>query len=175
MDVADQLQKLQQLHQSGAISDEEYAKAKDNLLNSPPEGRADVPVSPATTEQQTRQWAMFLHLSQLAGFLVPLAGLIAPILIWQIKKEELPGIDGHGKIVINWLLSAVLYAIALGFLLLIVFGVAAIIRPFAILSLPLVMALSMIGIASVAFAIVGGIKASNGEVWKYPLSIPFFK
>ena len=74
MDVADQLQKLQQLHQSGAISDEEYSKAKAQLINSPPQGGAGVPANPATAEQQTRQWAMFLHLSQLAGFLCPWQG-----------------------------------------------------------------------------------------------------
>src|SRR5207248_4635078 len=48
-------------------------------------------------EQQTRQWALFLHLSILAGFVVPFAGLIVPIVIWQLKKAELPGIDVHGK------------------------------------------------------------------------------
>ena len=48
MNVADELQKLQQLHQSGAISDEEYAKAKANLLNSPPQGGSGVPANPAT-------------------------------------------------------------------------------------------------------------------------------
>jgi len=28
---------------------------------------------------------------------------------------------------------------------------------------------------AIAFPIVGGIKANNGEVWRYPLSIQFFK
>ncbi|MGA2060305.1 MAG: DUF4870 domain-containing protein [Thermoguttaceae bacterium] len=27
----------------------------------------------------------------------------------------------------------------------------------------------------IIFPIVGGIKAKNGELWKYPLSIQFFK
>jgi uncharacterized protein len=156
MNVADELQKLQQLHQSGAISDEEYAKAKDNLLNVP----SGAPVAPATVEQQTRQWAMFLHLSQLASFLVPLAGLIVPILIWQIKKTELPGIDVHGKIVVNWIISEILY------------GIVSFILLFVLVGFPLLMALVILAIV---FPIIGGIKANNGEVWKYPLSIPFFK
>jgi uncharacterized Tic20 family protein len=33
-------------------------------------------------DQQTRQWAMFLHLSQFAGYIIPLAGLVVPIIIW---------------------------------------------------------------------------------------------
>jgi uncharacterized Tic20 family protein len=44
-----------------------------------------------------RTWAMFLHLSQLANLLLPLAGLVAPILIWQLKKDQLPALDQQGK------------------------------------------------------------------------------
>ena len=33
MNVADELEKLQQLHQSGGISDDEFAKAKAKLLS----------------------------------------------------------------------------------------------------------------------------------------------
>lgn len=103
---------------------------------------------------------MLLHLSLLAGFLVPMAGLIAPIVIWQIKKTELPGIDVHGKIVANWVISAFLY------------GVGCFLLVFVLVGIPLFIAL---GIMAIVFPIIGGIKANNGEAWKYPLSIPFFK
>jgi len=116
---------------------------------------------PASLEQQTRQWAMFLHLSLLAGCVVPMAGLVAPIVIWQIKKTELPGIDAHGKVVMNWLLSALIYSVV-SFILIFVF----------LIGIPLLLAL---GVLSIVFPIIGGIKANNGELWKYPLSIPFFK
>jgi phage shock protein C len=53
MSTADELQKLQQLRQSGAISDEEYAKAKADLLNAPPGGSGS-PVVPVDVERQTR-------------------------------------------------------------------------------------------------------------------------
>jgi hypothetical protein len=159
MSTAEELQKLQQLHESGALSDDEYAKAKAHQLSSPPGGPA-APVVPVDVEQQTRQWAMFLHLSLLAAFLLPMAGLIVPIIIWQVKKTELPGIDVHGKIVANWIISALLYGLGC-FLLL-----------FVIVGIPLFMALAVM---SIIFPIIGGIKANSGEVWKYPLSIPFFK
>lgn len=160
MNIADELQKLQQLHQSGAISDEEFATAKANLLNGPPPAGSSAPAGPVDVEQQTRQWAMFLHLSQLANFVAPLAGVILPILIWQIKKGELPGIDEHGKIVMNWIISAVLYGVVCFFLVFLVIGV---------------LLLPVLAILAIVFPIIGGIKANNGEVWKYPLSIPFFK
>jgi uncharacterized Tic20 family protein len=163
MTIADELQKLEQLHRSGALSDEEFAKAKDALLHGPPPappwaGPAADPT--AALERETRQWAMFLHLSLLAGFIVPLGGLVLPIVIWQIKKAELPGIDVHGKIVTNWIISAFLYAVGCVILIL------------AIVGIPLLIALGVLG---VVFPIIGAVKANNGEVWKYPLSIPFLK
>jgi hypothetical protein len=160
MNVADELEKLQRLHDSGGISDAEFAKAKDRLLTSPAGGLDSLFGSGGNVEQQTRQWAMLLHISQLAGFVLPLAGLIVPILIWQMKKADLPGIDVHGKIVANWIISEILYTIVSALLIVVIIGI------------PLLMA---IGILGIVFPIIGGIKANNGEVWKYPLSIPFFK
>jgi uncharacterized Tic20 family protein len=116
--------------------------------------------SPSGSEQETRLWAMGLHLSQLAGFVVPVAGLIVPLVIWQIKKSDLPGIDAHGKVVANWILSMILYS------------VVSVILIFVVIGIPLLLALCAVAIA---FPIIGGIKANNGEVWKYPLSISFFK
>lgn len=103
---------------------------------------------------------MILHFSLFSGYIVPIAGLIAPIVIWQLKKPEFPEIDAHGKIVVNWIISAVIYACVFLLLILVAIGI------------PLLMVL---GVLCIIFPIVGGIKANNGEVWKYPLSIPFLK
>jgi hypothetical protein len=111
-------------------------------------------------EQQTRQWAMFLHFSLLAGFMVPLAGLILPIVLWQVKKNDLPGLDVHGKVVANWIISELLY------------GVGCIVLAFLVVGIFLLLGLMVLG---VVFPIIGGIKANNGELWRYPLSIQFFK
>jgi len=152
MGVADEIEKLQRLHQSGALSDEEFARAKDRLLGAPsPAGASD-----AATEQETRQWAMFLHLSQLAGFVLPLAGLVLPIVIWQVKKTSLPGIDVHGKVVANWIISVIVY------------GVACVLLAFVVIGIPLLVALAVVALV---FPIIGGMKAGNGEVWRYPMSL----
>ena len=109
---------------------------------------------------QPRQWAMFLHLSLLAGFIIPLAGLAVPIVIWQMKKAEIPEIDAHGKVVVNWLISSVIYF------------AAGVVLTFLVIGVPILLVLSVL---AVVFPIIGGIKANNGEVWKYPLSINFLK
>ena len=111
-------------------------------------------------DKDTKLWAMILHLSVFAGYVVPLAGLIAPIVIWQVKKKDLPQIDAHGKIVVNFIISMVIYAVVSTVLLLVVVGLFLLIA---------------LGIIGVVFPIIGGIKANNGEVWKYPLSISFLK
>jgi uncharacterized Tic20 family protein len=115
---------------------------------------------PTVEDRQLRQWALILHLSQLAGFVIPGAGLVTPIIIWQMKKDEMPGLDAHGRAVANWILSGLIYAAASAVLVIVLIGI------------PLLILLLLVG---VIFPIIGGIKAGDGEVWKYPLSITFFK
>lgn len=118
------------------------------------------PVETSAEERDANMWAMFLHLSLLAGFVVPFGGLIAPIIIWQVKKKDIPSIDEHGKVVVNWLISAIIYAVVSTILVILVVGIFLLI---------------VLGILSVIFPIIGGIKANNGELWKYPLTINFIK
>jgi uncharacterized protein len=166
MTIADDLQKLHQLRESGALNDDEFALAKANVLNGSSDvepawaATAEAEVGPEKQDQQTRQWAFILHLSVLAGFLVPLAGLVVPIVIWQLKKYDLPGIDAHGKNAVNWIISAIIYA------------VVSVPLVFVIIGIPMLMALGALG---VVFPIIAGIKANDGELWKYPMSIPFLK
>jgi uncharacterized protein len=110
--------------------------------------------------KEAQMWAMFLHLSQLGNFLVPFSGVVAPIVIWQLNKDKMATIDEHGKVVVNWMISAFIYAIVCALLVLLLIGI------------PLLIVLAVLG---VVFPIIGGIKANNGEVWKYPLSITFLK
>lgn len=107
-----------------------------------------------------KQWAMVLHFSVFAVFLIPLAGLVVPIVIWQTKKTDIPEIDAHGKVVVNWIISSIIYLIV------------CLALSFILIGIPLLIAL---GVVMIAFPIIGGIRADNGELWVYPLSIQFFK
>jgi len=105
-------------------------------------------------------FCMLLHLSQLSNFLVPLAGYVVPIVMWAIGKDKSPLVDQHGKVVLNWLISEFIYLLVSGLLCIVLIG-------FVIL--PVVIILGIV------FPIIGAVKANDGTVWKYPLSIPFFK
>ena len=115
-----------------------------------------------TTDQDkdVKQWAMILHLSVFAGFIIPFAGLLAPIIIFILKKEEMPGLVPHGYVIFNWLISAFIYSIVCAILTIVLVGLLGFIA---------------LGILCLVFPIIGAIKASEGEVWPYPLSIKFFK
>jgi uncharacterized Tic20 family protein len=110
-------------------------------------------------EKDGRQWGMFIHLSQFAGYVFPLAGLILPIVLWQVKKNELPGVDAHGRIVVNWFLSGLIY------------GIVSTILCIFLIGIPMVFLLIILAIV---YPIVGAVKANDGVIWKYPGSIPFF-
>lgn len=173
MSLADEIQKLRDLHQTGALNDAEFESAKSRLLaagppplpSAPPPLPAStppppVPAAPADNQATLNQWAMILHLSMLAGFVVPVAGLVAPIVIWQMKKKEIPGLDAHGCHAVNWIITAFICGIVFGLLCLVFIGI------------PLLMVL---GLVSIVFPVIAAVKASNGELWRYPMSFDFVK
>lgn len=107
-----------------------------------------------------RTYCTVIHLSQLASIIAPGLGLILPIVMWVVNKDQSERINQHGRVTANWVLSLVVYSIictALAFILIGFIG-------FAIL-----------GVLNLIFAIVAAMKANNDELWVYPLSITFFK
>jgi uncharacterized protein len=159
MSTADEIQKLNDLRERGAITEEEYQKAKARLLNPPPSTADRLGQAVDGVAANENLWSMFIHLSQFCGYVVPLAGMVVPIVLWQMKKNESRTIDLHGRIVTNWLITEFILAVVFGLLTFIVVG------------MPLLIALLVVG---VVFPIIGGIKANNGEAWPYPCSIRFF-
>lgn len=109
---------------------------------------------PGTDQREINQWCMFMHLGLLAGYAVPLGGLVVPIVLWQLKKDESPQIDQHGRMIASAIVAFVLYGILAGLLCLVFIGFILV---------------PVVGICGVVFPIIGGIKANDGEYWPYPL------
>ncbi|RUO62516.1 DUF4870 domain-containing protein [Pseudidiomarina insulisalsae] len=110
--------------------------------------------------KEERTFAMLLHLSQLLGYIAPLAGFIAPIVMWLLKRDESAYIDANGKVVFNWLISAFIW------------GVISVILSFIVIGVFMLFALA---ICHIIFAIMGAIRANDGIVRHYPLTIKFFR
>jgi hypothetical protein len=120
----------------------------------------DQPPAANPAPSQSKTWDMLCHLSALAGFIIPFGNLIGPVLVWQIKKNEFPSVDAHGKESVNFQISVVIYAFV-GFLL-----------TFVLIGIPL---LVLLALGSLVLIVIASIKANNGEAYRYPLTIRFLK
>lgn len=107
-----------------------------------------------------RQMLMFTHLSQLLNYITGIGGLIVPIILWQMKKDEITNMDEHGKAIVNFQISLLIY------------GIVGFILTFIIIGIFILIAVGLVGLI---FPIINGIKANDGKPIKYPLSIPFIQ
>lgn len=105
---------------------------------------------------QERTWAMFAHLSALAGFIIPFGNIIAPLVIWLIKKDESAFVDDQGKEALNFQISLTIYLIVAFILVVIILGIF------------LLVGLVLLGLVLV---VVAAVKANSGEKFRYPLAI----
>ena len=115
-------------------------------------------VSPIPSNERT--FGMLCHLSSLAGYVIPFGNFIGPLVIWLIKKEEMPFVDDQGKESLNFQITVVIALLICIPLMFVIIG---------IILLPIV------GILALVFSIIAAIKANNGEYYRYPLTIRFIK
>ena len=111
-------------------------------------------------EMHEKNWAMGCHLIALAGFVIPFGNIIGPLVFWLIKKDESEFVDEQGKESLNFQISVSIYAIFAAILVILLVGIFLLVA---------------IGIFSLVMVIIAGIKASQGEKYRYPLSIRFIQ
>ena len=109
--------------------------------------------------REDNQLIVITHLSQLVTFVLGFGSLIIPLVLWATQKDRIYKMDEHGKEIVNFQLSILIYVI-ISIPLILVFGLG-------------ILFLILIGILSFVVPIINAIKASNGEIPKYPLSLNF--
>lgn len=134
--------------------------------------------APAETE---RHWAAMAHLSAVLLALVTswaagVAGSVAALVVWLLKKDESPFIAEHAREALNFNLSMLIYACAAVALFIGLVGATVLTLGLGlILTLPagilLAVACGAIGVMWLVCSIIAAIKAWNGEHYRYPLSI----
>ena|SRR5215204_840767 len=108
-----------------------------------------------------KQMGLFVHLSGLAFALFFPAGMILPIILWQMQRDKIPALDAHGKMITNWMISATIY------------GVVSLVLMFVLIGF---LTAAAVWLLAIIFPIIGALKANNeGELWNYPLTIKFLK
>jgi len=107
--------------------------------------------------EQERLWAMLAHLlSFVAAYLA--LGFVAPLVVLLVFGPRSAYVRAHAVESLNFNLSWLLYAIVGGILLIIGIGVLILI---------------VLGIAYVVLVIIASVRANNGQLYRYPLTIRF--
>jgi uncharacterized Tic20 family protein len=108
---------------------------------------------------------MWAHLSALAGLVIGF-NFVGPLIIYLIKKDEGdPFVRDQAAEALNFNLSFFIY-LAVGSIVTFVLILVLI----GLLLLPLLAAMI---VAWVVFVIIGAVRANNGELYRYPLTIRF--
>lgn len=130
-----------------------YLKAYFMSEDAMPVELESVPAVP----QEDRMYAAACHFAGLPIFITTgLANIIAPLVIWMIKKDTMPFVDEHGKESLNFQLT-----------LLIGYVISAVLVYFCI-------GIFLIGallIVQIIFPLIAGIKAYDGQPYRYPMTL----
>lgn len=105
----------------------------------------------SAVSQDEKTLGIVMHVLCLVGF--PILG---PLIVWLVKKDQSSYIDLQGRELLNFQLSFLVYGF-LSFLLC-----------FILIGIPLLFA---VGIATIVLTIIGIVNASEGKVYRFPLTI----
>ena len=100
--------------------------------------------------KEDRQLLVVAHLSQLFGIIIPL-------ILWLTKKDDIKDMDAHGKAIINFQISLIIYAMVT--VLLSFFCIGFILIPVLV-------------IYSILVPIINAVNANNGLPPNYYGAIP---
>lgn len=110
--------------------------------------------------ESERNWGMFCHLSALSGFFFPFGGILGPMIFWLLRKEESEWVNTNGKASMNFQLSMMLYMVLCIPLFILLIGF---------------LFLGVLVLLDIICVIIASVRASSGQEFTYPLSIPFFQ
>jgi uncharacterized protein len=114
---------------------------------------------PPPPPSNIRTWTVLCHASALLGVFFHFFGhILGPLIVWLAKRHESAEIDAHGKEALNFQLSMLIYD-----------AVAAVLC-FVLIGIPI---LILLWIMNTIFVIIASLQASDGKLYRYPLTIRF--
>ena len=125
----------------------------------------------ADVSAEERQWAMFAHLSALAGGLLTSAiggwgFFIGPLVIWLMKKDTMPFVADQAKEALNFNITVSAIFVILLILSFLTLGIGFLI------TLPIML---IVGIAALVLIIIAAMKANQGIAYRYPFTVRLVK
>jgi len=107
-------------------------------------------------DQEIRNAAVAAHLSNFAGLIVPFGSIIGPLAVWLTRRDRDPFIDQAGREALNFGISIAVY------------GSVVLVAALMLVGIPLL----IVGvIAWVVLASLAAVKASQGQTYRYPLTL----
>jgi hypothetical protein len=125
----------------------------------PYQGGYQVPPGGALSPQDEKNWILAAHLSPLIGMIF-LLSFVGPLIVMLVQGPKSPAVRAHAVESLNFNLSVLIYSVVGWVLSATVFLI--------FIGLPL---LIVVGILWLVFTIMASVKASNGEFYRYPLTI----
>ena len=125
-----------------------------------PSSDVTTPPPAGSPSNEEKQWALFAHLSALVGYIIPFGSIIGPLIIWQIKKNEMLFVDDQGKEALNFQITMAIAVIVCIVLMLVLIGFLLI---------------WIVGIVDLIFIVIAAISANNGQAYRYPLNLRLIK
>jgi uncharacterized protein len=118
--------------------------------------------TPGYANNDEKTWALVAHFGGAAGALIGggLAGWVAPLIAFLTKGNESPTVRAHAVAALNFQILCSIVAIVGWFTCWLVIGF--ILWPIAM-------------IAGIIFGILGGLRANEGQFYKYPININIVK
>jgi uncharacterized protein len=119
-------------------------------------GSANQATGAGAADQEIRNTAVAAHLSTFAGLVVPFGSVIGPLAVWLTRRDRDPFIDQAGREALNFGISIAIYGSLLLVAALLLVGI-----PFLIVGV----------VAWVVLASLAAAKASQGQAYRYPLTL----
>lgn len=105
---------------------------------------------------EEKNWAMVAHLLPLVAWGVPFGNIIAPAVIWFLKREEMPFVNEQAREALNFQITMTLAGIVCALLFLVVIGI------------PLALVLLVCGIV---FPLLAAKNCQEGKPYRYPFCL----
>lgn len=108
----------------------------------------------AAPGREERQWAMLCHMSAMLMYITVIGGFIAPLVIWLLKRDEMPFVADQGRETLNFQITTLLALVVGGCLAIVLIG-------FVIIGVVLLFHFIV--------TIIAAVKTSEGVVYRYPI------
>ena len=116
-------------------------------------------------ESEERLWAVAAHLASVIGWVgVPAGHLLAPLLIWLFLRDRSEFVRIQALESLNFQISVTIYSLAAAAVAFTVVGL--------VVAVP---ALFLLVLFDIVLTIVGAVRVSQGETYRYPLTIRLVK